>query len=86
MELSWRTPVTNCSHSRVVVDIQLTEMVKNKPLSHLVLTDSQVLLSADLLLLHHNAHNDGPEPQHTLSEAQLLFSGSASFLNISASF
>lgn len=67
-ELSWRTPAINCSYSPVLVDVQLTETVKNKPLSHLVFSDYQVLLSADLLLLHHSAHIDGPEPQHTLSE------------------
>lgn len=74
--LSWRTPIINGIYSPVVVDIQLTEMVKNKPLSHLVFTDNQVFLSADLLLLHHNAHTDGPEPQHTLSE-RLSFSSVA---------
>lgn len=45
-----------------MVDIQLTEMVKNKPLSHLVFTDKQVLLSADLVLLRHNAYDNGSEP------------------------
>lgn len=66
-ELTWRTPITNCRYSLGVVDIQLTEMVK-KPLSHLVFTDKQVLLSADLVLLRHNAHDNGSEPQHALSE------------------
>lgn len=47
---------------------------KAKPLRHLVWTDAQLFLSADLLLLHHSACNDGSESRHTLFKRLSSFS------------
>lgn len=83
-ELSWRIPIINCSYSPVVLVIQLTEMVRNKPLSHLVFADNQVLLSAPVAP---QCSKRWPRaPAHFIREAQFLLSGRASILNWSSSF